>query len=384
MTDDSAYATPGQFIDALLDERGWTRRVLALVLAMEETGLNKLVSGKRALDAQTAIALGEVFQVDPARFLALQKSYELAQAKIVARPDPARAKRAQLYGGLPIAEMIKRGWIDADGVRDTKNVEKGLLSFFGTKTLDEILEIFPHAAKKTNVAAEATPVQQAWLYRVKQLAEDMLVPPYSPGAMRSAVEKLKQLLASAEEARKVPRILAEAGIRFVMVESLPGAKIDGVCFWLDDESPVIGMTFRYDRIDNFWFVLRHECEHVLRLHGRAESMKMLDAELEGERAGTGPSVSEEERVANEAAAEFCVPQGKMTRFVSVKAPFFYERDMLGFANTIGVHPGLVAGQLAYRTGNYRRFADYYHTKVRSIVAPGAIVDGWGDVASVDP
>ena len=51
-----------------------------------------------------------------------------------------------------------------------------------------------------------------------------------------------------------PRILAEAGIRFTIVESLSTAKIDGACLWLDDQAPVIATSFRYDRIDNFWFV----------------------------------------------------------------------------------------------------------------------------------
>ena len=355
---------------------------IALIFGVNEPTISKLIGGKKAVDARTALMLGEIFDVPAERFLALQKSLELAQAQLVTRPDPGRSRRAHIYGGLPIADMIRRGWIDARDVRDTKNVERALVNFFGAKTLDEI-EILPHAAKRTKVAVEATPVQLAWLYRVKQIADGMLTPPYSPDAARDAVSKLKPLLVAAQEARKVPRILAEAGTRFVMVESLPGAKIDGVCFWLDDkEAPVIGMTCRFDRIDNFWFVLRHEIEHVLRLHGRATDAAMLDAELEGERAGTGENVSDEERVANEAAVEFCVPQGKMNRFVALKAPFFYERDMLGFANTLGVHPGLVAGQLQHRTGKYDRFRDHL-VKIRSIVAPGAIVDGWGDVAPVD-
>ena len=138
-------------------------------------------------------------------------------------------------------------------------------------------------------------------------------------------------LSAPEEARKVPRILAECGIRYVIVESLTSAKIDGVCFWLNDHSPVIGMSLRHDRIDNFWFVLRHEIEHVLRQHGQIQAAIMLDAELEGEKAGTGSSISEEERVANEAAANFCVPQQSLKSFIARKSPFFNERDILGFA-----------------------------------------------------
>ena len=135
----------------------------------------------------------------------------------------------------------------------------------------------------------------------------MIVPRYSPKAVSTALPKLKALLGAREQARKVPRILAESGIRYVIVESLATAKIDGACFWLNNSSPVIAMTLRYDRIDNFWFVLRHELEHVLRQDGRTSMV--VDVELEGDRAGVGLEVSEAERVANEAAAEFCVPRG---------------------------------------------------------------------------
>ena len=117
------YRSPGQLITDLLSERGWTKRVLAIVLGMDETGVNRLAADKRPVDAPMALTLEEIFGVPAERFLELQKSYDLAKARIVARPDPARANRAYLYGDLPVAEMIKRGWIAADSVRDTKTVE---------------------------------------------------------------------------------------------------------------------------------------------------------------------------------------------------------------------------------------------------------------------
>lgn len=379
--DTNKYKTPGQLIQALLQEKGWTKRVLAIVIGQDETGINRLVSDKRPVTAEMAILLEDVFKVSAETFLQLQKSYDLAKARITAQPDPARNTRAHLFGGLPVAEMIKRRWLDATDIKDVSSVETALAKFFGVNSPDEI-EILPHAAKKTNVAADATPAQMAWLYRVKEIASEMLVARYSPAAVRAAVPKLSALLSAPEEARKVPRILAEYGIRYVIVESLPAAKIDGVCFWLNDSSPVIGMSLRHDRIDNFWFVLRHEIEHVLELHGRGVGAAvMLDTELEGERAGTGNNVTNEERIANEAAANFCVPKEAMDRFIARKAPFFAERDIVGFARTLGVHPGLVAGQLQHRTDRYDRFRNHL-VKIRSAIAPSAIVDGWGDVAPV--
>jgi HTH-type transcriptional regulator/antitoxin HigA len=376
--DSPDFRTPGQLIEALLVARGWSKRVLAIVLDMDETGINRLVADKRPVDAAMALSLEDLFGVPAERFLSLQKSYDLAKARLAVRPDPERATRAQLFGGLPVTEMIKRGWIDAADVRDVAKVQTELMRFFGVNRVDDI-EILPHAARKTHVNTEPTPTQLAWLYRVKQIAREMLVGRYSQASAQSAVAKLKNLLSAPEEARKVPRILGESGIRFLIVESLPSAKIDGVCFWLNDASPVVAMSMRFDRIDNFWFVLRHEIEHVLQRHGLAAMM--LDAELEGEKAGTGDSVVEEERIANAAAADFCVPTKMMDAFIARKAPFFHERDILGFARTIKVHPGLIAGQLRHRIGRYDRFGNHL-VKIRSSVAPSAIVDGWGDVAPV--
>lgn len=376
--DITEYRTPGQLIEALLNEREWTQRTLAIVLGMDETTINKIIFGKRPVSAELALVLEDVFGVDAERFLELQKSFDLAKARIVARADPKRTTRAQLFGGLPIGEMIKRGWLpDVTTIKDVPTVEAALAKFFGVQSPDEI-EILPHAAKKTQVAGDVTPAQLAWLYRVKEIAEEMIVPRYSPDALRSAIPKLSNLLSAAEEARKVPRILTEAGIRFTIVESLPSAKIDGVCFW-KDEAPVIGLTLRHDRIDNFWFVLRHEIEHALRQHGRIAAI--LDAEVVENQSNPPTAIEKEERIANEAAADFCVPKDQMERFVSRKAPFFAERDIIGFATTLNIHPGLVAGQLRHLTDRYDRFGKHL-VKIRSSIRPSAIVDGWGDIAPV--
>jgi HTH-type transcriptional regulator / antitoxin HigA len=371
----SDFRTPGQFLRALLDEKGWNHQLLAVVLGITRQAVGRIARDEKPVDAPLALTLGNIFGVDPETFLHLQHEYDLAKAKITARPDPTLAHRARLYGDLPLTEMIARGWIDASDIRDVNQVESELARFFGVAAVQDI-EILPHAAKRTNVLGEVTPTQLAWLHRVRQIARTLVVPRYSTAALQSAVTAMRSLLRSPEEARKAPRLLAEAGVRLVIVESLYGAKTDGVCFWLDDRSPVIGLSLRYDRIDNFWFVLRHECEHVLR--GDGLTAISIDAELERERAGSGPEVEEQERIANTAAADFCVPSKSLDQFIARKAPVFTRRDIVGFANVVKVHPGLIAGQLQKATGRYERFRDHL-VPIRSIVLPNVVHDGWGDV-----
>jgi HTH-type transcriptional regulator/antitoxin HigA len=175
--------------------------------------------------------------------------------------------------------------------------------------------------------------------------------------------------------RNVPRILAACGVKYVIVEGLADEKIDGVCAW-QRGFPVIGMSLRQDRINNFWFVLRHEIEHVLRRHAR--NHPVVDSEIM-ESAESGVA-SARERIVNEAAADFCVPRKEMASFISAK-PLFYERDVIGFARRMNVHPGIVVGQIQAHTKKHGLFGKYL-VKVREFLLPAAIVDGWEQAALV--
>lgn len=361
---------PGDFIREELETRGWAQRDLAYVLGMPEQSVNMVVSGKRGITADMARALGDAFDVAPEFFLNLQTAYDLSHAK---QPAADVARKARLQSAYPVREMIKRGWL-VDG--DAAALEKQMCAFFEVSNTNDMPNL-AHAAKKTGDSSEATPSQQAWLFRVRQIAREMVIPEYNERALRGALEKLHALMVAPEEARHVPRILSECGVRFILVESLPGAKIDGVCFWLDG-SPVIGMSCRHDRIDNFWFVLRHEIEHVLRRH--ALDRTIFD-DLDGENGGTGDSVPEQERDANAAGADFSVPSAKLDSFVARKAPYISERDVANFAMLLHVHPGVVAGRLRWKLQNWALFSKLL-VKIRTFVTTSAVVDGWGQVAPV--
>jgi HTH-type transcriptional regulator / antitoxin HigA len=374
MSNEEQFRTPGQLIESMLRERGWSNRVLSAVLEIEESGVSKVIANKKAVTPEIAIALEEVFGVPAERFLAIQRDFDLKAARIVVAPNPARAARAKVFSGLPIAELIKRNWLDVEDARDVQGVEDAVKRFFGVSDLDEI-ERLPHAAKRSDsTTSDSLMLQLAWLYRVRQIAKGLLAQPFSAPRVPSLLSKLKPLLSAPEEARHVPRLLNEHGIRFLCVEALRGSKIDGVCFWLNERSPVIALTMRFDRMDNFWFVLRHELEHVILRHGLAQPK--LDLALESRN-----EIDEEERLANLAASDFCAPSARIASFIARKAPLFPERDFLGLANVLRVHPGLVAGQIQFSTGRYDLFRGHI-AKIRDCVLPSAIVDGWGDVAPI--
>jgi HTH-type transcriptional regulator/antitoxin HigA len=267
--------------------------------------------------------------------------------------------------------MIRRGWIVDAG---PGLVEIQMAKFFCVTSAEDIPHI-AHAAKKSDYS-DTTPAQLAWLYRVCRIASGMVVATYSEKKLRSALADLGRLLSAPEEIRHVPRILSECGVRYVVVESLPNAEIDGVTTWDGAGKPIIGMSLKRDRVDNFWFVLRHEIEHVLEKHGQSKAV--IDANLD---ATATDGVSEQEAAANAAASDFCIPTKEIDSYIARKAPYFSEKDLLGMAYKLRVHPGLVAGQLRRKTERWDLFTRYL-VKIRHFVLSTATFDGWGQVAPV--
>jgi HTH-type transcriptional regulator/antitoxin HigA len=360
---------PGYYIREEMEARGWLQRDLAFIMGVPEQSVNLIVGEKKGISPDMAQLLGAAFDVPGEFFANLQQAYDLANAK---QPDAAVAVRRGMQSVFPVREMMKRGWIQQS---DTPMLESQLTRFFEATSSGEI-PYLAHAAKKTrHETREIPPAQLAWLFRVRHIAKSVAAPAYSEKGLRNALKAFEALMVAPEEARHVPRALAECGVRFVLVEKLPGAEIDGVCFWIGN-SPVIGMSMRRDKIDNFWFVLRHEIEHVLRGDGRKdEVIDILDEQ-------PADDLPEEERIANEVAGDFCANAQKVDSFMKRKHPFYYEKDVIALARLLQRHPGLVVGQMQKRMKRHDWLVR--HTvKIRSFVLPGAITDGWGQVVPVE-
>lgn len=363
---------PGAFIAEELDARGWAQADLAYILGIDVSQLNRLIKGSTDITPDSAVALGDAFDMPAEFFLNLQKMYDLHRAK---KSDPGVRTRASWLRAFPIREMIKRGWIED---AEPALLHLQMLRFFGKEQVEDIpfvsdAEIIAHAAKKPGYE-KTTPIQYAWLHRVRKIAEGVGdCPAYSADGLRKALPSIRAHMLDKDDLTKIPAILWACGVRLVFVEALPGSKIDGVCVWLGDQ-PVIGMTLRLDRLDNFCFVLRHEIEHVLRGDGQAESFTPVD-EI-GADADSDRSLPACEIIANREAGEFCVPRDLLNSFIERKSPFISERDMLAFAARVKINPCVVVGQIQKKTKNYA-WLRKYQTSIKEHILDWRLKDGWG-------
>ena len=365
--------TPGEYIREELGERGWTQLDLAEILGRPPQVVNEIVAGKRSITPETARGLAEAFGTSAQLWMNLEASFQLSR---VSAKDDTVSRRAQLYGLAPVKEMQRRGWIGTTSNVDV--LEAQLLAFYGITALDQPIR-FHHAARKSTDGS-LTPAQLAWLCRARNLAQALTVEgKFTAAALNSALAQLAKLKRDPEEARHIPRVLSAAGIRFLVVEPLPHTKIDGVCFWLDADAPVVALSVRYDRIDWFWHTLMHEMAHVKNRDGT--DGPTLDTDLVGADAQPFEDKGGAEREADLFAVNYLVSQAKLDKFIARVHPLYSKLKISAFANSNEVHPGIVVGQLQYRKKIAYAHSRDLLVKVRNIVISSALTDGWGSTIS---
>jgi HTH-type transcriptional regulator/antitoxin HigA len=118
--------------------------------------------------------------------------------------------------------------------------------------------------------------------------------------------------------------------------------LDGAAL-LADKKPIIGMTLRYDRLDNFWFVLFHELAHVvLHLKSECEPKTFFD-DLEAQ-------PDEIEKEADQFASDSLLPQAVWD--ASVARFFRTKENIQKLASSLSISPAVIAGRIRNEAENY--------------------------------
>ncbi|WP_128292157.1 ImmA/IrrE family metallo-endopeptidase [Afifella aestuarii] len=262
---------------------------------------------------------------------------------------------------FPLTEMARRGWIKkTENLKDhAEEIVQSLIACAGgSKALPKALFRQGHGARanaKTDINA-----LQAWCLHVLCRARDVdLEGRYETGTID--LEFLRDLarLSTFDEGPKLAREkLAQHGIALVVAAHMPRTYLDGAALWTVENVPVVGMTIRYDRLDNFWFCLLHELAHLGRhfLEGNDE-MFIDDLQLR-ERNHDRDDVRERE--ADEWAQEALIPSDLWEKHPARSNP--NVRNILSLAHEAGVHPAIVAGRIRHERNNYRLLSQFVGAK----------------------
>lgn len=254
---------------------------------------------------------------------------------------------------FPFKEMIKRKWFTVP--RGGDPIEK-VREYFLTVAGPQFTTAF-HRKKMHSGTVPNEYALLAWQARVLDRAREAISRHEIPAFELDDrwIKKLVALTRRKDGPRRARHLLAEKGIVLITEEHLPGTYLDGAAMMGDTGRPVIGLTLRYDRLDNFWFVLFHELGHVF-LH----LMDGLHYDFFDEE-GTRES-DKVETDADRFALDSLVPPDDWDKCLSRFA--LSEEAVQIDAGTLGIDPSIIAGRIR------KEQADY--TILNSLVGQGAV------------
>ena len=264
--------------------------------------------------------------------------------------DHATSGKADVdWSKFPFKEMARRGWLSDLSANAKTGVEELVQGFIEDAGLQ-----FGAAAFRRSIGGEAvSPTTRyalyAWLARVIQQARAMKprLGPFEPEKLTAGfLRELAQLSWSERGPLLAVEFLERHGIAVVIEPHLKGTQLDGAALKDADGTPIVGLTLRYDRLDNFWFTLVHEVAHVWKHVGNDEAfLDDLDASSEDRR----------EAEANRLAREAFIPRVMWRRSEAYLSPSRETIEKL--ARELRIHPAIVAGRLRKESRNYTAFSD---------------------------
>lgn len=250
------------------------------------------------------------------------------------------------WNEFPIKEMVKRGWLNlkhklslADAVKEYFNAAAG------PQYVTALHRKKFHGGNKPNEYALL-----AWQARVLEKARNAVLA-HEAEEFEYNDTWVKDLVAlSVRDGAPVEakRLLASKGILLVVEEHLPGTYLDGAAMMLETGHPVIALTLRHDRLDNFWFVLMHELGHVFLHLFDSLNMDFFDEEDNGENDDLEKEADQFalDQLINPDMWDLCLSRFSMTR-----------EAVLIDADNLGVHPSIVAGRIRKERNNYTILTD---------------------------
>ena len=263
---------------------------------------------------------------------------------------------------FPVKQMIAWGWIPAPAYPASTRSEEILRPFFaevGTPQLQAAVFYRSSSHIRSGRSMDDYALT-AWSARVLVRASSNLpTVQYKPGILtENFLRKIAQLSVPETGPLLARDFLREHGIQLVVERHLPRTYLDGAVIMTDKLSPVVGLTLRHDRIDNFWFTLMHELAH-LALHLDNESSIFyddLDMETEDD---------PRERGADYLAGEVLIPDEawRQSPASHLRSPEAAEH----LAKQLNIHPAIVAGRMRHEFKAYRLLNNLVgHKKVRKL------------------
>lgn len=344
---------PGTILRYELEDREISQKGFAVMIGMQKSHLNELIKGKRPLTMPIAEKIEEVLGLSAVSLVNMQTQYEYDMKVLEHRGiDELEAQNTlSRYNEIfDVKTLFKRvGKEQATAVQQIQYIVETLCLPLPAELKLETSGMFRKSAK----TGQDPRMLMTWKLLAESNAKRQKVSqPFNRERRNEVVDALARALHDNHDTENTVReILAAEGIAFCIEEKVDKASVDGYSY-IEDGTPYIILTRRYDRIDNFAFALMHEVGHIYLhyLDGNRRDCKLSIPDYDNESA--------EEKEANAFAAKALMPDEVWKKAPKVRVnPAIIQRKYAQWANEKGLNKWIVLGRISYETGMYKFRSD---------------------------
>ncbi|MBQ2621820.1 MAG: helix-turn-helix domain-containing protein [Thermoguttaceae bacterium] len=326
---------PGETVRESIEALGLTQKEFAARLGISEKHLITLINGECALTNEMALKLEHATGTPARIWNSFESGYREQLTKIkMAQEIQEHSDWLKAMPFKVIADHLKIQ------IKDISEKYFSLLRFFGVANYEAWEKSRPVIAYRKGATFKDSSLKQqcaiqTWLRLIELQAMKIDVPEYNKSQFKNAVEQIRTLttLQPEEFIPQMESLCNQAGVIFILEKEIPGASVNGALRWIrQNKTPVICLNLRGKYNDIFWFTFFHEAGHLL------VGKKELFIDTPEQYA------SEEEDKANLFATNILFPQQTLKELESLET----EEQVKEFSDRINLHPGCVAGQMAYR------------------------------------
>lgn len=263
------------------------------------------------------------------------------------------------WEAFPLSDMRTRGYFEGftGSLTELKEYSIEKLSSF-LSSVPNGLELKPallrtSAHLRSNDKETDSYALWAWQVRVLQKAkEEQFKVNYVKGTVDSKwMRKLAEMSWSNQGPSLAKEYLNSHGIHLIIEPHLPKTYLDGAVCLSANGNPVIALTLRHDKLDNFWFSLMHELAHIALHVDGTETWYLDNLDVQG--------ADEIEQEADALAQESLIPSASWNL-----AKITDATDVRSLANKLSISPCIIAGRVRYELKSHSKFGKAFRDKIR--------------------
>lgn len=277
---------------------------------------------------------------------ALETGLGIPAKVLIKEPDEFRNIEDIVWTKFPIKEMEKRGYFGEKSLTNS-SIKELMESFFRpVGSPSQFIGMLRKSYYVRSLKFMDNRALTAWSAEIVKKANKVSYPTkFKKGLVDLAfMQKVAKLSVEPNSPILAQSFLKDNGVALVIEPHFPKTYLDGATIMTNKQLPVIGLTLRQDRLDNFWFTLMHELAHIA-LHDE-QNINFFYDDLDK------PDVENAyEAQADRLAREALVPESKWENSPAKLIPSLIAAESL--ARELGVHITIVAGKMRYEGENYQ-------------------------------